>query len=231
MRRPAFFLVLGLCLVTAIAVTNKPVIGEGTTMEFEEAAIVFETNVTDGDVEVVFAAQAGDEGMNRFKVVGPDGNTSFEVSVPMPNALGLRQFTLETPEPQDDGSLRAAFPEGEYTFTAESVSGARFKSDVHLSHELPKVVQFKTPAEDAEDVPVQGLVVQWSAVPGVEAILLEIEQEDSGVTLLVRLPGDADSFSVPEGFLTADTEYTLSIGTVADGGNSSFVETGFATAD
>jgi hypothetical protein len=231
MKAVGYFLVLGLFLAAGVAVTGKTSIGEGKTMEFEKASIIFEQNATDGDVEVVFTAQAGDEGLNQLKVVGPGGTTTFEVSVPMPNALGMRQFLLESPEPTDHAAVKGAFPSGTYTMTGKSVSGMSFKSEVTLSHELPAVIEFESPEEDAEDVPVDGLVVEWSAQSGAEAILLEIEQEETGVALNVRLPGDARRFSVPDGFLLPDTEYKLAIGTLAPGGNASFVETSFATAE
>jgi hypothetical protein len=38
------------------------------------------------------------------------------------------------------------------------------------------------------------------------------------------------TFVVPDGFLLSGTQYELSIGTVTDAGNISFVETTFTTA-
>ena len=230
MKRVGFFLALALFLA-GIAVTGKAVLGEGKTMEFEEAAIVFEQNATDGDFEAVLRIQSGDEGLRNLKVMRPDGKLALEVNCPMPNPLGLRTFTVESPEPSDASGLRAAFPEGSYKVTGESVSGVKYSSEAEMSYELPGVITFKNPQADAEGVPYENLLIEWSGVSGVEAYLLEIEQEETGVTLNVRLPASAKSFAVPAGFLTPDTEYVLSIGTQAEGGNASFVEIGFETGD
>ena len=231
MKQAVSILVLGLFLAASIAVTNKIVVGESKTMEFEDAAILFEQNATDGDVEAVLRIQAGDEGLRALKVVGPDGRIALEMGCPLPNPMGLRSFVVESPEPSDQEALRAAFPEGVYTITGESVSGGKFRSDVEMSHDLPAVVTFENPQEDAEGVPYEGLTIEWSGASGVEAYLLEIEQEETGVTLNVRLLAGTESFAVPAGFLMPDTEYVLAIGTQDGGGNSSFVEMGFVTAE
>ena len=231
MKQVGSILLLSLFLVAAIAVTNKVVIGEDKTMEFEEAAILFEQNATDGDVEAVLRIQSGDEGLRTLKVVGPNGSIAFEASCPLPNPMGLRTFVMESPEPSDQKALRAAFPEGAYVVTGESVSGVKYRGEVEMSHDLPAVVTFKNPQEDAEGVSTEGLTIEWSGVSGIEAYLLEIEQEETGVTLNVRLLAGTESFAVPEGFLMPDTEYVLAIGTQDAGGNSSFVEIGFVTAE
>jgi len=46
----------------------------------------------------------------------------------------------------------------------------------------------------------------------------------------MTLPGSATSLAVPERTLGAGTRYKLAIGTVAEGGNASYVESTFATA-
>jgi hypothetical protein len=44
------------------------------------------------------------------------------------------------------------------------------------------------------------------------------------------LPGSAQAFTLPDGFLRAGETYKVEIGTVAKDGNRSFIEAGFATA-
>ena len=145
--------------------------------------------------------------------------------------MGLRQFVFESPEPRDDGALRAAFPEGEYQFRGESVSGEKFAGTAHLSHALPDVAILVHPQEEAEEVAINGLLIKWTPVSGVSTYLVEIEQEETGITLNVSLPAGTNSFAVPQGFLTPGTEYTLAIGTQDASGNSSFIETSFETVD
>ena len=48
--------------------------------------------------------------------------------------------------------------------------------------------------------------------------------------ITAKIPASVAEFSMPEGFLLPGKEYTLSIGTVSEDGNMSFVETAFTTA-
>jgi hypothetical protein len=99
-----------------------------------------------------------------------------------------------------------------------------------LSHELPATTSFVRPGAEAEDVPVKGLEIAWKPVAGVSGYIVELEQDDLGVSIEAHLSGAATSFSVPYGFLRPGTEYDLGIATVSAGGNVSFVETCFTTA-
>jgi hypothetical protein len=98
-----------------------------------------------------------------------------------------------------------------------------------LSHELPPTVSFLRPSPEAEDVDTEKLETVWSAVSGVAAYLIEIEDEERGTGISARLPSSAARFAVPGGLLLDGTEYALSIGTEGPNGNLSFVETSFAT--
>jgi hypothetical protein len=87
----------------------------------------------------------------------------------------------------------------------------------------------KTGCGTGEDLPVQGLTVEWKPIKTLAAWILAIEQEDSGIELTAKLPGGMTQFAVPDGFLVPDTEYKIAIGTLSQDGNSSFVETEFTT--
>lgn len=217
--------------VTWISAASRIVAEESAASAFEEASVVFEQNATDGDVEVVFTVKGGDEGLRQLTVVRPDGQTVVQISCPAPDALGLRQFVFESPEPQDDGELRAAFPEGTYIFRGESVSGEKFAGSANLVHALPDVVTLHNPPAEAEDVAVEGLIIEWTPVAGVTTYHVEIEQENTNISLNVSLPAGTRSFAVPAGFLVPGTEYQLGIGTEDANGNSSFIEISFETAD
>lgn len=203
----------------------------GPAKAFETAGVRFETNATDGDVEVVFEIKAGDAGLLKLKIVAPDGRIVVDFTAPDASTLGIRQFQMESPEPADVASLKSAYPEGTYQFSATDAEGTRFTGEATLSHQLPATASFQYPAEEAEDIPFEGLAVTWPAVAGIAAYIVEIEQDELEVNVTARLPGDATSFAVPDGFLRAGTEYALSIGTVTENGNISFVETSFTTAE
>lgn len=198
---------------------------------FEEVALRFEQNATDGDFEIVLEIKSGSKGLDRLSVEAPGGRTVFELVCPEPATLGLRQFILESPEPPDLPAVVKAFPEGTYVIRGRTVDGAALEDEAELTHELPAAAGFVVPAEDAEDVVLEELVIRWDSPVGIERIEVEIEDEETGAAVVAVLPARITSFSPPEGFLEEGAEYTLALGTVAASGNKTFVETSFTTAE
>lgn len=196
--------------------------------KFENVAVQFEQNATDKDAEVVFEATSGGAGLSALKVIAPDGRTVVDFKAP-DTKLGLRHINLESPEPKNDGSIQADFPEGEYTFTGSTVTGVKLLSKAMLSHKLPDVAIVVSPRADAKGVPVKGQRIKWTVPKNLAACVVAIEQEESGLSITAKLPGNATSFAVPDGFLLPGTEYKLAVGTVSPDGNTSLVETNFTT--
>jgi hypothetical protein len=194
------------------------------------ATVHFEQNATDGDVEVVFRAKGGKDGLAKLTVVGPDGRTAIDFRAPDASTLGIREFEFESPEPSDVAGLKAAYPAGTYRFSAATAGGREFRGESTLSHELPATTSFVRPGAGAEGVAVKGLEIAWKPVAGVSGYIVELEHDALGVSLLAHLSAAATSFPVPDGFLRPGTEYDLGIATVSTGGNVSFVETSFTTA-
>jgi len=197
--------------------------------ELRVAKVRFEQNASDRDVEVVFSAKGPREGLAKLTVVAPDGRTVIDFRAPDPSSLGMRQFAFESPEPKDVAALEAAYPEGEYRFSATTISGETLSGAHTLSHALPPVAGFAHPAADAEGVPLP-LEIRWTTPPGLVAIKLEIGNDDLDVHFEATLPGDASSFRLPDAFAKPGSEYDLAIGTVGKDGNISFVETSFKLA-
>jgi hypothetical protein len=202
----------------------------GSSQLFAVAKVHFEQNATDGDVEVVFEVKGGDEGLAKLKVVSPDGREVINFTAPDASTLGIRQFRFESPEPTDVEGLKAAYPQGIYKFTGSKADGVKYYSESSLNHKLPETVSFLTPAEEEESVNIENLQITWTPVKNLIAYTIEIDEEELGVNLQVKLPGTVSKFAVPEDFLVSNTEYTLSIGTVTESGNISVVETTFTTA-
>jgi len=216
-------------IAVAISPTQNGV-AQSAGARFPDAVVRFEQNASDGDVEVVFEAGGTSEGLSKLVVRSPDGRVVIDCSSPDGSTLGIRSFRFESPEPTDVAALKAAYPEGVYTFMGMTVSGTELHGESSLSHELPATVSFLQPAEESEDVSTEGLKITWSPVKGLAAYIVEIEQEELHLSITATLPASAASFVVPDGFLLPDTEYNLSIGTQSEVGNQSFVETSFETA-
>lgn len=216
---------LALAGAAAVAAATSP------PTEFEEATMYVEQNATDGDTEVVISGTAGDEGLRRLFIKSPtrERMTTLLADDATP---GMREFHFETPEPPGEAVL-AFYPEGKYVLLGISTSGERFRTVLTLSHELPPAVTILHPAEDAEVPAGQALVVRWSAAPGIEQFILEVENEsaDPERALTINLPPNVTSFRVPASFLLAGSEFQVGIHTVADNGNIVAVESAFTTAE
>jgi hypothetical protein len=203
----------------------------GQWMPFGMAAVRFEQNATDGDAEVVFEVRGGDDGLAWLRIVGPDGRTVVEMKAPDPSTLGVRQLQIESPEPPDPDVVKAAYPEGAYTISGGTAAGDSLRSRVTLSHSLPGPVVVLQPGDGAEGVPIAGLRIAWTPVDDAVAYLVTIEDEETGGAFSMTLGQGSDGLWVPDDFLEPGREYQLAIGTIAENGNASFVETGFFTAE
>ncbi len=201
------------------------------TDPFATASVRFEQNATDGDVEVVFEAKGGDDGLAHLKVISPDGRTVIDFNAPDATTLGIRQFIMESPEPDDVAALKAAYPEGKYEFRGKTLSGKTLAGTSGLRYSLPPITRIKTPVPKAKNVSAGSARISWSAVAGVAHYIVDIEQDELGMKLKAVLPRGTTSFAVPDGILLPGTEYELAIGTISETtGNISYVETSFTTA-
>jgi hypothetical protein len=196
---------------------------------FEKLSVYLERNVQDHDAEIRFDVTGATDGLAALKVMAPGARTVIDLRSP-DSKLGVRSLTLESPEPDDDGIVRADFPAGAYRFEGTTTKGASLRGEAQLSHVFPEPAAFEYPRPDQKDVPATALTLRWSVPKGIEACAIVIEQSGSAYEIRALLPGSARSFAVPEGFLRAGKAYKFAIGTVAMDGNRSFIEAGFTTA-
>lgn len=219
---------LVLCLLAAPAFAdNNP--GERSE-SFESSSARFEQNATDGDVEAVFEAVAGDDGLTKLTVVAPDGRKTIEFTAPGSASMGMRQFRFESPEPTDAAALKKAFPEGVYIFAGSTSSGTHFEDKVKLSHNLPTTTSFVFPKAGAKNVAAKGLKITWAPVKNVKGYTIELDPSKTGAHLEMKLPASATTFVVPEGILAPGGKCQLGIGTISANGNISVIETTFTIA-
>ena len=198
--------------------------------EFEIATINVERNATDGDTEVVLSIKPGDEGLKYLAVRAPNKRSIIDVFSVDRSVMGMREFELESPEPAGSAIL-AAYPQGIYKFTGLSTSGEWFYGEARLSHQMPAETVIMSPAEGSEVV-AGPLRLEWSAVPGLRKVVVELENESSDPEqiLSVELPPDATSLDVPAAFMRPGSDYQLGIATVGTDGNITVVEITFTTA-
>jgi hypothetical protein len=195
---------------------------------FTLATVHLERNVTDGDDEVVFEVDGGEDGLAKLTVTAPNGKIVVEFASPGTGELGVRQFRFESPEPVEGTKVREAYPEGIYTFAGTTGLGEKLESKATLSHKVPGSAKGLSPKDEAEVSP-QNLSITWTPAKDAAAQVVVLEQEELGESITTRLPGTAQKFVVPEGFLRPGKEYRLGVGTLARGGNAAYVEAGFTT--
>jgi len=197
--------------------------------KFDSVSVFLEQTIEDEDSEITFDAISGKDGLTALKVVAPDGRTVVDYKA-ADSKLGMRHVTLESPEPKNDGSLKADFPAGAYRFIGTLATGATIQSEATLSHNFPQAVRLVRPRPDERNVPITGLQVKWNAVKDAASLILVIEQERTRREIKADLPATATAFTVSDGFLVPGLEYKVAIGTVDRNGNRSFTETAFVTA-
>jgi hypothetical protein len=196
---------------------------------FETAEVYFEQNSTDGDAEVVFKATAGDQGLINLLVIAPDDRIVVDFEVPDTTSIGIRQFQLESPEPEDIDAVKKAYPSGVYKFSGITRDGTEYFSEATLNHTLPPPVAIQYPLNEMEDVSINDLEITWSSIADAELYLIEVEQEDSDVKIEATLLSSESTFLVPEEFLLPDMEYKVVIGLKSANGNLNFTEIAFST--
>ena len=203
--------------------------GSAAAVPFSVASVHLEQNATDGDMEVVIEITGGHDGLAELNVVAPDGRQVVAFKAPDASTLGIRQFRLESPEPRDAKSIKAAYPEGVYAFSGKTSSGAKLVGKATLTHRLPTPTKFLKPSRPGEKVSVKDLAISWDTVEDAASYVLSIKQKGSNTNIEALLPGSSTSFAVPQGFLLAGKKYDVSIGTVTREGNMTSVETSFTT--
>ena len=100
---------------------------------FKKLSVYLERNVQDHDAEIRFEATGTADGLAALKVSAPGERTVIDVRTP-DSKLGIRSLTVESPEPSDDGVVRADFPAGAYRFEGTTTNGASLRGEALLSH-------------------------------------------------------------------------------------------------
>ncbi|XIA64298.1 hypothetical protein ACFIOY_36330 [Bradyrhizobium sp. TZ2] len=127
--------------IVAAAATLSPFAYPATAAEaeagrFQKLSVYLERNVRDHDAEIRFEAAGAEDGLAALKVLAPAERTVIDLKTPA-SKLGVRSLTVESPEPADDGIVRADFPAGAYRFEGTTTKGASLRGEARLSHVFP----------------------------------------------------------------------------------------------
>lgn len=196
---------------------------------FAELSLVLERNATDGDTEVVVFAQGQDDGLKKLVIRGPNKRRVVAIEADA-RGIGLREFGLESAEPPELERVLASFPAGEYRFQGKSVEKDCLEGTATLSHVLAPPTTLLTPAADSEVGP-DDVVLSWTAVPEAVQYVVGMNNEDTGAEFTFLVIPPATSLEIPGSIVDAGAEYQFEVGVRSAGGNLTFVEHNFFTAE
>jgi hypothetical protein len=199
-----------------------------SAQRFQVSSIYMERNDTDDDVEVVVQVKGGDTGIRSFLLMSPTGKIIYQLSAAT-DARGVRELEFESPEPSDIELVKAAYPEGPYSFHATTVDGQQLCGSHWLTHTLPKPALIVAPSHD-EIVPLESLTVVWIAVSTATGYTLELENERSGQELSIQISAEETTFSIPAEWLEANTSYKIGVMVKNQDGNKIQFESSFSTS-
>lgn len=198
---------------------------------FDAAQIRLEFNSTDEDLGIQFFLDG--EAWREIKIAKPCGGKLIHLKTSgNVKELGLTELYSESAEPGLDelplDEFLELFPEGDYKFSGKLAEGGKLAGTATLSHDLPAPPIIVSPFEDEVTDP-DNTVVIWIPDPAVERYEIIIENEDTGVDMIVNLPGNAMTLHVPAEFLESNGAYKVEILAVLPNGNKTITEVPFQT--
>lgn len=237
MNRQRLVLLLGI-LSVIVAVPTAWVLAQGSGgVEFDDASIIIEVNATDGDAGIQIFMDG--EGWRAMTVTDPTGRRQLELNAEAGiGAQGLTEFFFESAEPSFDeqplSELLARFPEGEYTYTGETIDGEEISGSAVLSHTIP-AAPVTSPGNDEVVSAADPVVIAWEEVTepaDVEIVGYQVivEREEPVLRVFsVDMPADARRVTVPAEFIEADANYKYEVLAIDASGNQTITEVEFET--
>ncbi len=178
---------------------------------FVRVGIRIEFNESEGTADVALAA-GSNEGLQSLTVYDPSNRKIADLRSSDERGLGLEKILLESTDSTIDG-VKKAYPEGAYLFEGVTVSGTHLIGAAEFTHDLPLAPGF------VHVISEKNLAIYWSPSEETSTYSLEIDQNDLGFHLTVKLDPTKGSYAVPIGFLVAGAEYEISLAAVANRGN------------
>lgn len=215
-----------LALLAGVLAAPQDSVARNRTVEFEHADLIAVLNVVDEDVQI-FVRAATEVGIKDLRVLGPRHTVRLSSRF-RDGDVGQADVAFDTTEPSLE-ELMEACPPGDYRFFGRDVEGTRLFNVVPLSYEFADAAEIIFPAEGDTGVPTTGLIVMWTVPEEPAAIRIAVENEETGESVKIDLPGDAIEFTVPDGFLEAGTEYVVDVIAIAENGNLTVNDALFTT--
>ena len=241
---------LALILLSARPSTQSPAAGNDSkgTQPFEQAALFFELNNTDGDLGI--HASLDGAPWTSLQIVRPGSGALVDITARRALAMqGLTEFSFESAEPSFEAltpkALFQRFPEGRYDIVGRGLEGGRLSSTVTLSHVMPAppgniLLNGMKAAERCGGSPVTvkaPVKIDWDPVTrshpeigangAVEITRYQLFVEGIETNLSVDLPPAVTEFDVPRSVTRVDETLKFEIIARSANGNNTAVESCF----
>lgn len=194
----------------------------------EDSNIYVIFNGTDKDAQVIVAG-GFEDGLKEVEITGPQGIVNIDADFEDGRNIGQADFQFDTTEPSL-GRLRRSYPAGHYRFLATTVSNCVLRNTLELTYKLPAVPSIIFPTEGSKGITASGFTALWEKIPRVDTVRFVIEEEESGKSLAVDLPGNATSFDIPATYLQPRILYTMDVIGITENGNRTVSDVQFTTA-
>lgn len=199
--------------------------GQAADGMFEDPTLQVVFSATDKDAQLIISGGSPDP-LSCVRLVGPGGTVPFSVQFHDEAAVGQADFRFDSPEPTLD-QLKAAYPAGTYAFEGLTLAGKRLRSEVLLAYDLLDPPVLISPKADAIDVPIDGLVIEWTSPPNTKAVHVEVEDEVAKVKDAIDLLGDVTTFRVPDGWLVGGATYVVDVKLIGPNGHITVSDVSF----
>ena len=237
MRRASLFTILVAILFAVVSISQQ--VGakgrnklqkkikklENGSQPFEEVDIYLE--VGDGEFEVIISADS-EEPLRKLTVTAPNDNRVVEIKSKDLAELSLSEISLET-SLSSIGQIQAAYPEGTYLFSGRTAAGEKLFGRASLSYQILPAPSFSP--SDGEEIDPDDFEIEWDAVTGAAGYIVEVENDDLGVSIEAELGPEILSFEVSDDVLEPGEEYEVEVGAVHENGNVSVAESSFTVPE
>jgi hypothetical protein len=189
---------------------------------FEYFAITIENIEEEVEAQVIIEGSAEPDFFKNLQCYAPNGINIVDVNI-SPNSGDYADFQFDSATEELE-ELEASYPSGKYWCIASTPEGELLQSSATLSYEFVDAMEILTPENGAEDVPVNGLTFSWEMVEGAAAIVIDIENADTGDSIEIDLIGSSTSYTLPDDILQPGTEYEVGFEAIHHNGNANIIE-------
>ena len=136
--------------------------------------------------------------------------------------LGIHELSLEA-EGGTLAQLLEAYPSGDYEVEARTLAGDLLRGTARLGAEFPGLFRVLSPGA-GEVLPPGDVVLTWSPARSAACYVLEVEQEESGFSLELRMEAGQRRCVIPAPILRAGETYDYSLTVQGDNDNELEIE-------